>query len=691
MEHGADSKSLRIVKPDCGSEKDDHTGAMVKREQIINAVNRINFHNGRVFVTLKHRRFNSCINIAARPLPCRDENLGLQWSSQEEIGRRQLSNYEFRDFFYTDGLKKVQVAAELLRIDDEGLSLRLPEAGYDLNQRGCRRFGCYEAIRAQVVQSGLALQGWLADFNGYALAVKLSGISPEVLESLNPESPVNVLLREGDEVLLAETCRVIRLTQEQGDGSLVLAPQTGQISRFKSKEMRSVRQHLQPQPDIEFDHPFFPRRVFLRAVDISGAGLAVEEEPAHSLLMPGLVIPRASITFSQNFKIDCRVQVLSNRPDKGKKTQICGLVFLDMDVAGQMQLATILSQAQNEHSYLGVKVDLDDLWDFFFETGFIYPEKYSSIQEQREKFKKLYSRLYNDGPKISRHLIYRDRGVILGHVSMFRYYYQTWLLHHHAAVRSNQHKAGLVVMDHILRHINEVHQLSSNRMRYIACYFRPNNRFASKVFGGSVRALNNPRHCSQDEFAYFHHHGGGGELPAGWRLEESGIDDLVTLEYFYREISGGLLLEGLDLCPGGSEREAEINDEYQRLGLRRQRRFFSLRRPEGSLAALLVVNISDVGLNLSDLTNGVQVMVIDDRDFSMQMLNATLHKLAGCFENPEFSVLLFPLACAEAKKIPYDKVYQLGILDLNYISEYLKFMEGLMGSSLRLKPPLTDG
>jgi hypothetical protein len=583
------------------------------------------------------------------------------------------------------------VAAELQRIDEKGLSLRLPEAGYDQNLRCCKRFGCYEAIRAQIVQSGLVLHGWLADFNGYALAVKLSGISPEVLTALNSDSLVNVLLREGEEVLLAETCRVIRLARGHGEGFLVLAPQADRINRFKSKEIRSVRQHLQPQPGIEFDHPFFPRRVYLRAVDISGAGLAVEEEPAHSLLMPGLVLPRASITFSQNFKIDCRIQVLSSRPDKEKQTLVCGLVFLDMEVAGQIQLATILSQAQNEHSYLGAHVDLDDLWDFFFETGFIYPEKYSSIQEQREKFKKLYSRLYNESPKISRHIIYRDRGVILGHVSMFRYYYQTWLLHHHAAIKSNQHKAGLVVMDHILRHINEVHQLSSNRMRYIACYYRQSNRFAARVFGGSVLALNNPRNCSKDEFAYFHHHGGGGDLPSGWRLEESGIDDLVTLEYFYREISGGLLLEGLDLSPGGAEREAEINGEYQRLGLIRLRHFFSLRRPDGGLAALLVVNISDVGLNLSDLTNGVQVMVIDDRDFSLQLLNSALRRLAGYFESPEFSVLLFPLACAEAKKIPYDKVYQLGVLDLNHISEYLKFMESLMGTSLRLKSAPENG
>ena len=113
-----------------------------------------------------------------------------------------------------------------------------------------------------------------------------------------------------------------------------------------------------------------------------------------------------------------------------------------MDFSGQMQLSSMLYQTQNEHSYLGTVVDPDELWNFFFDTGFIYPAKYSSIQEQRENFKKLYSRLYNESSEISRHLVYQDRGIILGHVSMFRYYDQTWMLQHHAAVKIEPSQGG---------------------------------------------------------------------------------------------------------------------------------------------------------------------------------------------------------------------------------------------------------
>jgi c-di-GMP-binding flagellar brake protein YcgR len=692
MEKSSSSTPLKIVKP-AGHPREGRAGSKVKREQIVNALNRINFHNGQVFVTMKHHRFNSFVNVAALPQPCRGENLDLLWCGPDNKATGPLSAYEYQEFFYTDGLKKVRVEALLREAGPAGLVLTLPEAGQEVSQRRCRRFACRPAITVQISQSGLVLQGVLVDYNGYGFAVDMASTPGQALRLINADNPVNVLVQTETNVLFAETCRILRLAPESPGSLMVLAPRSTQITRFKAKEVRSIRQHLTPQPSLELKHPLSGKKVSLRAVDISGSGLAVEEDPSQSQLLPGLVIPKAALVFSNNFRIDCRVQVLFNRAEKDNTALRCGLVFLDMDVIGQMQLSSILYQAKNPHSYVGASVDLDALWDFFFETGFIYPEKYGSFQEQREKFKTLYSRLYNDHPEISRHIIYQDKNIIYGHVSMFRYYDQTWMLHHHAAVKSSQHKAGLVVMDHILQHINEVHNLASTRMRYIACYFRPNNRFAARVFGGAARALANPRKCSLDDFAYGHYQPQVEKpgLPAGWRLEESTADDFTDLQYFYQETSGGLLLEGLDLLLTGLARERELNAQYNRLGLRRERFFFSLRNPAGALAALCVVNISDVGLNMSDLTNCVQILVMEDREISPDLISAVLDELAWYYDHQEVSLLFFPLACAEAKLIPHDKVYQLTVLDLNFISEYLKFMEGLTGSSLRLKSPIPDG
>ena len=53
-----------------------------------------------------------------------------------------------------------------------------------------------------------------------------------------------------------------------------------------------------------------------------------------------------------------------------------------------------------------------------------------------------------------------------------------------------------------------------------------------------------------------------------------------------------------------------LSKEFQRLGFKRERRFYSLKKND-RLKAFIMVMISDIGLNLSNLTNCVKVFVLD--------------------------------------------------------------------------------
>ncbi|MBU0482693.1 MAG: hypothetical protein KKG47_16490 [Proteobacteria bacterium] len=678
-----ESSTLKIVKK-LVSDVGARNATPVQKAKVVNALNRINFQGSVVYVTLKRRRYRSQITLSARPAPCRGGTVTLFWCLPDKELPDNLALYEFGNFFYTDGLKKVRVGAAMKTLSATGVELELTDASFEVNVRAFRRFQCMK-IATRITQSNLELHGVLKDFNAAGFAVDVSNESLDLLHSLNIENPVYIMIGNHDEILFAEVCRVIRVESHGSGRSVVLGPGSRNIQRFRSKQSRSVRQKLSPQPSIVFRHPFLEKKISLKTLDISGSGLAVEEEPSNTLLMPGMIIPDAAITFSGNFKIMCKAQVLFNIADQKCETCKCGLVYLDMDVENQLQLSSILYQAKNESSYVGGDVDLDDLWDFFFDTGFIYPEKYGSIEEQRDKFKNLYARLYNDCPDIARHIIYKDKGIIYGHVSMFRYYNRTWLLHHHAAVRSTRHKAGLVVMDHILQHINEVHNLNATAMRYIACYFRPNNRFANKSFGGASRSLEDPRKSSLDEFAYFHYHARDriNRLPPGWLLMESCRDDFAILESCYHEISGGLMLEGLDLNNDALEHEREIDETYRELGFKRCRKFFSLKNEVGELGVMFILNHSDTGLNMSSLTNCIQVIVLDSTGVCFSQISMALGTLCGEFGD-EASVLLFPRSYADEQQVQYDNIYTLGILDLKYISRFLEYMENLTRSPLRL-------
>ena len=115
-----------------------------------------------------------------------------------------------------------------------------------------------------------------------------------------------------------------------------------------------------------------------------------------------------------------------------------------------------------------------------------------AIQKNKKQIKETYAKIYTRNPHIARHFIYQDKGTIFGHMAMLRFYESAWMIHHHAARKSALNKAGLIVLDQIGRMINDSHRLYSLHMDYMMCYFRPDNKFPNRVFGGAARNINDP-------------------------------------------------------------------------------------------------------------------------------------------------------------------------------------------------------
>ena len=96
-------------------------------------------------------------------------------------------------------------------------------------------------------------------------------------------------------------------------------------------------------------------------------------------------------------------------------------------------------------------------------------------------------------------------------------------------------------------------------------------------------------------------------MPEPWQLVKARSEDLAELETFYEHVSGGLMLNALGLEPDMLDSN-ESSEEFQKLGFKRERYLYSLKK-DGKLKAVAMVNISDVGLNLSDLTNCINFIV----------------------------------------------------------------------------------
>ena len=141
-------------------------------------------------------------------------------------------------------------------------------------------------------------------------------------------------------------------------------------------------------------------------------------------------------------------------------------------------------------------------------------------------------------------------------------------------------------------------------------------------------------------------------------------------------MSGGLLIDALDLRPEKID-GMDLSREYAKLGLTRLRHLYSLKNND-QLKAVFLVNQSDLGLNLSDITNCVKVFVTDSQEFSADILQAAISKIAKITGKKDFPTLIYPAAFADERDIAYDKNYNLWICSLQYSDSYFRYLKRLV-------------
>ena len=642
------------------------------QDALTNTINHIHFTEGMVRVLLHHPDYRESLLLNAFPQPSNGKTVNCRWESKDFAGL-DLESLEFKCLIVDDGRSMIMVPAILKEIDRESFVLELPEEGYALGQRQAKRHGCRD-VKAELIQNAFHAEGELLDFSPVGFRIRVRPDASCSFRWFNTEEAAVIHLRSGSKILFSGSCRMIRQRGQSAEKEIVFAPLNGEIKRFKKKNIRNVRQKLAPAPSLFFFHPFLGKRVQFEVEDISTSGFSVKEEVDERVLLPGMIVPEATLGFAGFLKVKCSAQVIYCKPCEGNQVR-CGLAILDMDIQAYSNLTHILTSAMDPHAYVSTEVDMDALWEFFFETGFLYPKKYRLIQPQRAQFKETYKKLYQDNPEIARHFTYQRNGRIFGHISMVRAYDRAWMIHHHAAKVMESKRTGFMVLKQIMHYLNDMHRLPSSSMDYTICYFRPENKFPDRVFGGFARELKNPRGCSLDLFAYLPYTrlSLGTKLPEGWTLDQSSERDLWEFEHFYMSHSGGLLLDAMGIRQGGTKQES-LQEIYHKMGLTRTCQAYSL-KSNGKLHALLVVNHSDLGFNLSELLNGIKALVVNSKALPWSILSTAISHLAAEFQMERIPVLFYPTSYVEENEIPYEKHYQMWVLNVQHGNEYLEYMQ----------------
>ena len=657
------------------------SSSRVDQKKIINIINFHNFNDEQVFALMVYPLTKEELLFRVLPGPCIGAELICTLPEGTHLS---FDNFELKGLVIDNGKSIILMQADPIRASSQSITMKLRKSGTIYNTRHAKRFYCH-LVDAVLKQGDREIEGSLEEFNPSGLRISLKGNITEVMSSLSSDGEFTIHLTRGDDRIFSGLGNLIRV--EDKNNVLVVNPLNLPQQRYKPRKFRNPRMIFSPVPKVIFNHPFTLKRVIFDVVDITTSGFSVVANSDTSLLIPGMIIDIVTITRPGLFKMKCSAQVVHASPQQKNRIKY-GFAIKDIDVVTYNQLFDMYSNAIDRHANVSRDVNMDLLWEFFFESGFIYPNKYSCFSQYKEEYKKTYETLYHNSPEIFANFTYQENDAIYGHVSIIKSYERTWMIHHLAATPMGTKRTGLFVLNHILNYFDGFYRMPSIGMDYMIFYFRPDNKFPDHFFGGFCREYKNPQGCSMDCFAYITQPLTATKtaLPENWTLSECSREDIVELRSSYKKLSGGLMVDAFCL-DGEIDAAGSINDLYRKYGLKREYKAHVLKH-SGMTKAYMIVDESDMGVNLSELLNSIKIIVTDNTDLPWSILKASLGSFSGLYRTSNVPVLIYPYQYADKQGITYSKKYNLWVLSARAsddYSEHLKTQAKIRPARLFLK------
>jgi hypothetical protein len=415
---------------------------------------------------------------------------------------------------------------------------------------------------------------------------------------------------------------VVRCTFELGGGSysfltsvISARPFTIRLPRAIDAAQRRGSARYAPDPEhhpisVEIEAPLLPGGLLSRPVlEISSTGFSFAMDPAVDLFPPGMRLLHIRLHLGE-LTLACRGSVRNLNPIAGKPNLLrCGVVLDELDPSERARLADGVMR----HRYPGLvdarALSFEEIWGFFKDTRFLYPEKLAALRPFFPEVRRTFLALQGPSDRVFKSLVYREQGGgPLGHLSCVRTYRRTWMIQHLAgSTRTRGQQVPQIVNTGLAEWVGQ-----NTDADYAKVYFRPDNKWPARVFGGFARKLSDrnlsdlrtfeyralPTDCSVPQPA------GASEIEV---VAASG-SALALVERYFVAAENGLLLRSDDLTRSSLELP-ELGRAYEDLGLVRRRTvLLALRKDEPVGFALC--EVSSPGINLSELLSALRLYVL---------------------------------------------------------------------------------
>jgi hypothetical protein len=256
------------------------------------------------------------------------------------------------------------------------------------------------------------------------------------------------------------------------------------------------------------------------------------------------------------------------------------------------------------HATYGVQINeigVSDLFALYERTGFLYPDKAARLTPHIEQVRENWRRMLRGGESLLYVLTSGDEERGRASLAVWRTTHQGWISQHLVS-ESNPYASRAVMLAgsaaSILKGVDESHQN----------WFRPENRFPTRVFGSMVQTIGESLSSVQRHAYFFLSRkmslpSGGGIRTVAYNPYHKG-----ALTAIARAARGSIYVTAEELAKD-VEFEA-VDDLYRRVGLRRTRHvWLAYRGHREEPVGAAIVYRGPLGLNFSYLENRCDLLL----------------------------------------------------------------------------------
>lgn len=438
-----------------------------------------------------------------------------------------------------------------------------------------------------------------------------------------------ITIKSKKNTIFQATGKVSRIEKTESDNNRLFIviqlddPNAKPILDIEPNKRQSDRFIFENRNDafVEFVHPFSQSKKMAQLLDISNSGISIIMQGTRYAMPPGLLIEKASMQLPMHTRLDVGLRVKGYYQEiRDSEDLKVSMEFVNATPMLVKEVSNFVQHKLSSHLEDATFEDVNELWHFYFETGFIYKGKRQQLQSNAEVVKETFRLLLKSNTPLLKKILYKEEGIIKGHVTAIKVFDHALMVQHLNALKANSGSAAMQVIRGITSYFldNRANHVSGNR--YICFYYRPDNLYPALVFGEAVNLIDDEDLCWVDTYQFC--------LPAedypviqndDIEVYEASSEDLSNLETLL--ISNNdfniLRLEGL---VRETMANMSITEAYERIGLYRYRRVFVAKIKTTGQRIYAVCSYASPGLNFSELTNSIKLFYSSDVKSTAQLL-----------------------------------------------------------------------